>query len=186
HRERGHVAHAVDEAEREDEPGVVAAQHRQRGLDTRAPAREAREQRRPVAPPDPEVELVAGEAARPGQAEDVAPVEHALVRGHAHEDDEGLALEERPDEDAGVDPRAVFDDQLSDCFDIHGRRRRWRTAAEASIPKGLASPPFHPRTRKRSVKPAPLASAPWSRASSPSRSRSRWARPLSRPAPPIP
>ena len=67
HREGGEVAHAVDEAEREDEPRVVAAQQAERRLHARVPARKARQQGRPVAPPDPEVALVAGEAAGPAR-----------------------------------------------------------------------------------------------------------------------
>src|SRR5438105_798894 len=52
------IAHAIDEAERQDEPGVIAFEPMQRRVDAMAPARETVEQPDPEPAAEPEIALV--------------------------------------------------------------------------------------------------------------------------------
>src|SRR5713101_5962115 len=64
-RERREIANAINEAERQDEPGIVAFEPAQRAINAVPPAREALEQPYPETAGDPEIGLIAGKAAEP-------------------------------------------------------------------------------------------------------------------------
>src|SRR6266481_5409738 len=64
-RERREIANAINEAERQDEPGIVAFEPAPRAITAVPPAREALEQPYPETAGDPEIGLIAGEAAEP-------------------------------------------------------------------------------------------------------------------------
>src|SRR5437667_8378479 len=90
----------------------------QRRVDAMAPARKAVEQ--PGAEPaaEPEIALVAAEAAEPGCAEQEDRVDQTLGRGEAGEQNHRLAFEKGPDEDDGVEAGAVMGNEL---IDVHRR-----------------------------------------------------------------
>src|SRR4030081_4026945 len=64
-RERRKIAHPVDEAERQDEAGIVALEPVERDVNPMAPPREPVEQPHPATPAEPEIALFAAEAAEP-------------------------------------------------------------------------------------------------------------------------
>src|SRR5205085_1269607 len=117
HCERREVADTVNEAERQDEPGVVALQPAQRGFDPVTPARVAVEQPHAKIAAEPEIALVAGEAAQPSGEKQQHRIDKALSRGETGKQDDRLALEEGPGKDDGVETGAVMSNEL---IDIHG------------------------------------------------------------------
>src|SRR5262249_55630698 len=119
-REGGEVAHAVDEAEAQDEGGAVALEPSEGTIDPAAPAREALQEARPGTPPDPEIELIAAEATEPGAEEQEEGVDQALRREEGGAQHERLALEERPGERNKIEQGAVFGDPV---FKTHRRAK---------------------------------------------------------------
>src|SRR6266851_4266907 len=119
-RERREIAHAINEAERQDEPGIVALEPAQGAIDAVAPAREAIEQFDSELAAEPEIELVAGKAAKPRRAQQQERIHQALGYGEPGEDDDGLAFEKGPEKDDAVKTRAVLRNELVD-INIHRR-----------------------------------------------------------------
>src|SRR5690348_15388320 len=105
------VPHAVDEAEGQDEAGVVAVEPGERAVDALAPQRLPRQKPDAEMPADPEIGLVAGETAERRGNQHEGPGEQPLGRSEAREDDESLTLEEGPGERYQVRQRAVFENE---------------------------------------------------------------------------
>src|SRR5579872_817190 len=106
-RERRKIAHAVDEAEAQDEPDVEALEPGQRAVDTLAPMRLSRQHAQAEAPANPEIALVAGEAAEPGSDHEQRRVQQTFRCGERREQHKRLAFEEGPYEGDRIGPRAV-------------------------------------------------------------------------------
>ena len=81
HRKGGEISDPIDEAEREDEAGVISLEPIQGRFDAIAPFREAIKQPQPEIPADPKIGLISGEAAEPGGCEQQRRVEQALGCG---------------------------------------------------------------------------------------------------------
>src|ERR1700730_5024892 len=88
------IAHAIDEAEAQDEPRIVALDPAQRRVDPRAPHRPTRQQPQAEIAADPEIALVAGKASEPGGKQQQRRVQETLCRGEAGDENEGLTLNE--------------------------------------------------------------------------------------------
>src|SRR5438477_1376449 len=83
-----------------------------------APARETIEQPHAEIAAQPEIGLVAGEAAEPGGDEQQEGIDNALRRREPGEQHDGLAFEEGPGEDDCVETSAVMSNEL---VNIHAR-----------------------------------------------------------------
>src|SRR5690606_8652026 len=106
--------HAIDEAETEDEADMVFVQHVEGDVDTALQLGEPLHQPVPVSAPDPEIELVAREAAQPGGGDQPVLVQQVLARGGAREDDESFTFQKSPDKGDDVEPVPVVFDQAVD------------------------------------------------------------------------
>src|SRR5262249_25009499 len=91
-------AHAVNEAEGQDEPGVIAIEPTERAIDARLPSGLARQKLRAEMAADPEIGLIAVKAPEPRGDQEQRPSEQSLRGGEAGKNDEGFALEECPGE----------------------------------------------------------------------------------------
>ena len=87
-------------------------------FDAVAPFRESIEQPQPEIPADPEIGLIAGEAAEPGGCEQQRRVEQTLCRGKGGKKNEGFAFEKGPDKSDQIKAGAVLSDQPAD---VHSR-----------------------------------------------------------------
>src|SRR6266542_1165891 len=112
------IAHAIDEPERQDEAGIVAFEPMERRVDAVAPARKAVEQSSAEPAAEPEIALVAAEAAEPCRGEQQDRIDQPLGRGEAGEQNDCLAFEKGPDEDDGIEAGAVMGNEL---IDVHRR-----------------------------------------------------------------
>src|SRR6266567_7875068 len=117
-RERREIADAIDEAERQDEPGIVAFEPAQRAIDAVAPAWETIEQPYPETAGDPEIGLIAGKAAEPRRGQQRQRIDQTLSRSEPGEDDDRLAFKKGPEKDDAVETRAIMRNEL---IDIHRR-----------------------------------------------------------------
>src|SRR5207248_7428699 len=98
HRKGGEISYPIDEAEREDKAGVVPLEPIQSRFDAVAPFREPIEQPQPEIPADPEIGLIAREAAETSGCEQQRRVEQPLRCGKGGKQNEGFTFEKGPDE----------------------------------------------------------------------------------------
>src|SRR5579884_514384 len=129
HRKGGKIADAIDEPERQDEPGIVPLEPVQRGIDPGAEPRKAVQQRHAELTAEPEITLVAAETPEPRAAEQQERVEQALRRGNASKKNDRLAFEKGPEEGNAIKTGAVMGDEFVDMhqpplFTSRGGRKR--------------------------------------------------------------